>query len=270
MDAVDGSEAVGLRSPVTEGALVAFPESSLGFFVTASGVVRWSDTGGYTWRRVGFVRPLVALDFVSATHGFGLTRRGGLWTTRDAGVTWHMERRFTPAAGEISGPAPSMVVDFVDHRFGFVAAGPRRIFRTRDAGRSWERLRFGCLRGEYLGGLAFASRREGFASCGGQPATAMQGRRYHFTHDGGTSWRHLPARIENGHVALVALPTARTRYVYASRLGIFRLGGRTLLFTDDTDSVLAMSWPSARVGYALLLHRGLIRTVDGARHWRRP
>jgi hypothetical protein len=43
-----------------------------------------------------------------------------------------------------------------------------------------------------------------------------------------------------------------------------------LLFTDDTDSVLAMSWPSTRVGYALLLQRGLLRTVDGGRHWRRP
>jgi hypothetical protein len=59
-------------------------------------------------------------------------------------------------------------------------------------------------------------------------------------------------------------------YVDASRLGIFRLGGPTLLYTDDADSVSAMSWPSARVGYALLLHRGLIRTVDGGRHWRRP
>jgi hypothetical protein len=42
---------------------------------------------------------------------------------------------------------------------------------------------------------------------------------------------------ENGHVGLVALPTARTRYIYASLLGIFRLGGPRLLFIDDTDSV---------------------------------
>jgi len=163
-----------------------------------------------------------------------------------------------------------MLVEFVDRKFGFVAAGPRRIFRTRDGGRSWERLRLGCRRGEYLGGLAFASRREGFSSCGGQPATAMQFRTYHFTHDGGTSWRQSRASGDSGHVALLASPTPRTRYVYASRLGIFRLGGPTLLFTDDTDSVSAMSWPSARVGYGLLLHRGLIRTVDGGRHWRRP
>jgi hypothetical protein len=98
----------------------------------------------------------------------------------------------------------------------------------------------------------------------------MQFRSYHVTHNSGTSWRHRTTRIENGHVALLALPTPRSRYVYASRLGIVRLGGPTLLFTDDTDSVLAMSWPSARVGYALLFHRGLIRTVDGGRHWRRP
>jgi hypothetical protein len=249
---------------------VSFPERDLGFLVTPSGGVRRSRDGGRTWRQVGSVAPLVAVDFVSATDGFALTRRGALWATRDGGRTWRAGRRFTPAPGAISGPAPAMVVDFVDRQFGFVASGPRRIFRTRDGGRSWQRLRFGCPHSEYLGGLAFASRREGFASCGGQAATAMQGRSYHFTHSGGTSWRHLRERIENGHVALLALPTARARYVDASRLGIFRLGGPTLLYTDDADSVSAMSWPSARVGYALLLHRGLIRTVDGGRHWRRP
>jgi hypothetical protein len=164
-----------------------------------------------------------------------------------------------------------MVVDFVDRHFGFVASGPRRLFRTRDGGLRWQGLGFACAHYEYLGGLAFANRREGFASCGGQPATAMQLRSYHVTHDGGTTWRHGRATVEDGHVALLALPTSRTRYVYASRLGIVRLGGpRLLLATDDTDSVLAMSWPSMHVGYALLLHRGLIRTVDGGRHWRRP
>jgi hypothetical protein len=270
VDVVDGSEAVGLRAFAAEGSLVAFPERNLGYFVTASGGVRQSRDGGRTWRRVGSVPPLVALDFVSATDGFALSRRGVLWTTTDSGRTWRAGRRLTPAPGPIDGPGFPMVVDFVDRQFGFVASGPRRIFRTRDGGRRWQRLRFACPYPDYLGGLAFATRREGFASCGGQPATAMQFRSYHFTHNGGTSWRHVRARIESGHVGLLALPTPRTRYIYASRLGIVQLGGPRLLFTDDTDSVLAMSWPSPRVGYALLLQRGLIRTVDGGRHWRRP
>jgi hypothetical protein len=188
----------------------------------------------------------------------------GWWTDVAGRPSVHARSR------PLDGPGFPMVVDFVDRHFGFVASGPRRIFRTRDGGRRRQRLRFACPYPDYLGGLAFASRREGFAACGGQPATSMQFRSYHFTHNGGTSWRHVRARIENGHVGLVALPTARTRYIYASRLGIFRLGGPRLLFTDDTDSVLAMSWPSPRVGYALLLQRGLIRTVDGGRHWRRP
>jgi len=163
-----------------------------------------------------------------------------------------------------------LVVDFVDRQFGFVASGPRRIFRTRDGGRSWERLRFACPRHDYLGGLAFANRREGFAVCGGQAATAMQRRAYSFTADGGTSWRSGRRHVASGHVALVASPSARIRYVYASRLGISRLGGPLLLFTDDVDSVLAMTWPSPRIGYALLFHGGLRRTVDGGRQWRRP
>jgi photosystem II stability/assembly factor-like uncharacterized protein len=259
-----------LQGSVDEASLVSFPAATLGYLITESGGVRQSHDAGRTWRRVGSLPPLVGVDFVSATDGFALSRRGALWTTTDGARTWLAGRRFTPARGSIGGPAPAMTLDFVDRRFGFVASGPRRIFRTRDGGRSWQRIRFGCRYGEYLGGLAFASRREGFASCGGQPATAMQGRSYHFTHNGGVSWRHAPPRIENGHVALVAMPRSRTRYVYASRLGIFRLGGPTLLFTDDADSVLAMTWASGRVGYALLGHRGLLRTVDGGSTWRRP
>jgi hypothetical protein len=160
-------------------------------------------------------------------------------------------------------------VEFVDPRFGFVAAGPRRIFRTRDGGQTWQPLRFGCPRFDYLGGLAFANRRVGFAACGGQPATAMQQRLYAFTAYGGTTWRRGRETISSGHVALVASPSPRTRYVYASRHGIFRLGGPILLVTDDIDSVLSMSWPTPRVGYALLLHDGLMRTTDDGRHWRR-
>jgi photosystem II stability/assembly factor-like uncharacterized protein len=254
---------------VPEGSLVAFPTPNLGYFVTPAGAVRRSQDGGQTWRRVGRVAPLVAVDFVSATHGFGLSTRGVLWTTGDAGRTWQTTRRFTQRSGEYRGPAPPMVVDFVDEEFGFVAAGPRRLFRTRNGGRSWQRLRFGCQRYDYLGGLAFANRRVGFAACGGQPATAMQRRSYAFTADGGTTWRHSRNRIESGHVAFVASPLPRVRYLYASRLGIFRLKGPVLLFTNDRDSVLAMSWPSPRVGYALLLHGGLKRTSDGGRHWRR-
>jgi photosystem II stability/assembly factor-like uncharacterized protein len=255
---------------VSEGSLVAFPTPHLGYLVTAAGAVRRSRDGGRTWRRVGRVAPLVAVDFVSATHGFALSTRGVLWTSGDAGRTWQAGRRFVPSPGDHRGPAPLMVVDFVDEEFGFVAAGPRRVFRTRNGGRSWQRLRFGCPSYDYLGGLGFANRRGGFAACGGQPATAMQRRSYAFTADGGTTWRHSRNRIESGHVALAASPSPRVRYLYASRLGIFRLNGPVLLFTNDTDSVLGMSWPTPRVGYALLLHGGLRRTSDGGRHWRRP
>jgi photosystem II stability/assembly factor-like uncharacterized protein len=270
-DAVDhGSTAVS-RQVTPQGSLVAFPRPTVGYFVTARGVVRQSRDGGRTWRRIGSLRPLVALDFVSPNYGFALSKRGDFLTTTDQGWTWQKGRRFIPAPGQMEGPAPAMTVDFVDRRFGIVASGPRSIFRTRDGGHSWQRLDFGCPHGDYLAGIAFGDRRAGFAACGGQPATIQQYRGYHFTSDGGTHWRYGKSRVEVGHVALVASPSARTRFVYASRLGIFRLGdGRTLLATDDADSVLAMSWPTTQFGYALLFQGGLMRTVDGGLHWRRP
>jgi photosystem II stability/assembly factor-like uncharacterized protein len=256
--------------PAPDGPLISFPSSGLGYLVTQRGVVKWSRDSGRTWRRVGVVGPLVYVDFVSATHGFGLSTRAVLWTTTDGGRTWRSGRRFAIASYEHSGPAPPLVVDFVDRQVGFVALGPARAFATRDGGRTWSRLAPPCRGESYLGGLAFATPRFGFAACGGGPATAMQGRSYSFTTDGGRTWRRSRWRIESGHVALAASPSQRVRYLYASRLGIFRLGdGRMLLFTDDVDSVVSMSWPNPRVGYAMLLHGGLKRTTDAGRHWRR-
>lgn len=257
-------------SAVPSGSLIAFPTRTVGYFVTDRGGIRRTRDGGRTWRAVGSVsRPLVAVDFVSPADGFGLSRRGALWATRDGGRRWEIVHRFIPAPGELNGPAPAMTVDFVDRAVGYVASGPSRVFRTRDGGRSWRRLSFGCPDDHYLGGLAFANRRRGFAVCGGQPATAMQYREYHFTSDGGDTWRHDKARVFDGHIALAAFPAVGVRYIYASRWGISRLAGQLLLNTDDADSVLAMSWPTPAVGYALLLHGGLRRTLDRGNHWRR-
>jgi hypothetical protein len=61
--AEEGREAVALRGFVGWGSLVSFPERDLGYLVTPSGGVRKSRDGGRTWRRIGSVPPLVAVDF---------------------------------------------------------------------------------------------------------------------------------------------------------------------------------------------------------------
>src|SRR4029450_1869879 len=53
----------------SRGRSARFSERNLGYFITGSGGVRQSHDGGRTRRRVGFVAPLVAVDFVSATDG---------------------------------------------------------------------------------------------------------------------------------------------------------------------------------------------------------
>jgi hypothetical protein len=124
-----------------------------------------------------------------------------------------------------------------------------------DGGRTWR------------GGRRFTPAPGGFG--GPAPPMALDFVDWHFgfvasglrrifrTRDDGRSWERL--RFACPHDEYLG------GLAFASRLG-----GPTLLDTADVDSVMAMSWPSPRVGHALLFHRGLIRTVDGGRHWRRP
>jgi photosystem II stability/assembly factor-like uncharacterized protein len=255
-------------SRVVQPRLVAFASADVGFLLTWDRRELATRNGGRTWRlraRVG----LVAADFVSAERGFGLTERGMLLATSDGGRRWRRMRRFPLTPTAFAGP-PEPVVDFVDGRHGWVAAGSALIFRTVDGGRRWTRLRFGCPNGTYLGGLAFADLRHGFAACGEQPATGRQYRTYYLTGDGGTTWRRGRRHVDEGYVATLAYPAAGAAYVYADRYGVSRRDGPKLLLTDDTDSVVSMSWPTPSRGYVVLARAGLRRTDDGGRHWRRP
>ena len=245
---------------------VAFGTPLHGYISLPDGRVLATEDGGGTWRRVGTAPPLRALDAVSSGLLFGLSGRV-LLRSRDGGRTWSRLHRFR-AEGEV-GPGAG-AVEFVDRDHGWVSARGGPLYRTVDGGRRWTAAGPSCGRLDlYVGGFSFLDRRHGFAVCGGQPATIMQHRTYLRTSDGGTTWHVVRAGIFDGYVTALAYVSTRVGFQAADRDGIRSVtGGRGALFADDADDVASMSWPSARVGYAVLFHGGLFRTADGGRTWR--
>ena len=257
-----GTPAARAREPVA----VNFPTPATGYLALRGGALLASHDGGHSWRRVNEGIRFDALDFVSSANGFGLSGRS-LFRTLDGGRRWSRLHAFPKGHG-FFGPAGE-VISFVDRRHGWVVPANAKLYRTDDGGRSWTRLGFGC-NGEVIGGVSFVTTRTGFAVCGGPPATIMQYRTYLRTHDDRNSWETTERRIFTGHVSGLEHLSERVGFEHASRLGIARLPShRTLLFTDDAEGVVSMSWPDARRGFAVLSAAGLVRTNDGGRRWRR-
>ena len=105
-----------------------------------------SRDGGATWQTIAD-RGFVALDFLDATHGWGLegTVRPTLETTTDGGRTW------SPVPSQPCPTYPPLAADgvsFTDQRHGWAAcAGPgeagnsdKAVVGTDDGGRSWHVL----------------------------------------------------------------------------------------------------------------------------------
>ncbi len=240
------------REPIT----ADFPSAQDGYLAFRGGRLLATHDGGSTWRRVS-ERRFELLDFVSPLAGFGVSGRL-LFQTEDGGRTWVR----VPGIGTAGG------LSFVDREHGWVVAADG-LYRTSDGGRSWTRLAPLC--GEDDGvAVSFVSASLGFGVCGGQPAAGMQMRAYYRTDDSGATWQETAHGAFSGYVSGLEYLSDGVGFERASRDGIDRVPGHeTVLFTDDAEDVLSMSWPDAMHGVAVLSHSGLVRTNDGGRHWQR-
>lgn len=246
-------------------ASVALASAAVGYVSRPDGVLLATSDGGRSFRVVHRGAAFGAMAFPGARQGFALAG-SELRETRDGGRSWRTVRRFPAGAGR-NGPGTA-AVSFADASHGLVGFPDGRVYRTADGGGSWTAVRVRCAM--YLGGVALASARVGFAVCGGQPATIQQQRVYWTTRDGGRTWRVLREGIFDGYVDGLDAATPALLLERADRVGIDRApGGRPLLFTDDAAPVVSLSFADARHGLALVWGRGLLRTDDGGRHWRR-
>ena len=264
------------------GVSVDFVTPAYGFLATASGRILVTKNGGRTWTATrSHVRGVYGIDFVSATQGFALTDRFVLLQTDDGGASWHRVHRF-PRGSSRRADAFSRGVVFPDADDGWVTT-LRGLYRTRDGGRTWAALDYPCGKYDHPVGPAFTDAANGYVVCGGQPATDMQQKSIYVTDDGGDTWklragstifslsRRNPLPAIGGAKGLV-FRTEGSGVLTSSRGGIDRTddGGyswRTILFTDDVDTPVDVSWPAKDRIYALAFHAGLLRSDDGGAHW---
>ncbi len=217
-------------------AALAFRDKSTGWLIStrfsdgsSSLVVRKTNDGGTTWRRVS------EISLGTAQYVNSLSLRGGaLYLTgndlalrsADGGASWQpMEQ-----------PALSLYgVDFVDRRVGFATMG-ETLLRTDDAGRNWQTvgpLPSAMIHTEFIdASLGFAASWD----CRAAPCSVSASR----TDDGGRHWTPVFS-----HVPATASSTAPIDLRFIDKEhGWLVIENRTVFLTDDGGT----TWEQRSVG----------------------
>lgn len=102
--------------------------TTVGVVIGVTSAAETTD-GGATWRTIAEPgpHPLVSVDFVSATTGYGLTTPGTLVQTHDSGASWQ----------QVNLPRSGGALCFTSATGGYVSGQDGSLFRTDDAGQTW-------------------------------------------------------------------------------------------------------------------------------------
>jgi photosystem II stability/assembly factor-like uncharacterized protein len=239
-----------------------------------------SADGGRTWRESALtLRPMRAVDFVSATAGFGAGAASdprALLRSTDGGVTWTVRATL---------PGPVLALSFVDPNRGWAVdqpwpAGPQvlDVLATADGGATWRQV------GEIARpsppapvALRFFDAQHGVLMTGAPPDWQVAA-----TADGGQTW------YPSGHVAISPGTSVLAAMPSADRL-LLLLGPGSLVRSGDGGSTwIALPKLPAGLGegeglgasgpgdlWVVLQHgvdgatrRTLLRSEDGGATWR--
>lgn len=226
---------------------MTFVDELHGWFAFGDAVLATQD-GGYNWAHQSTLPGVVArLSFTSIDAGWAVAR-DELFTTGDAGKTWHQVL--------VDTPDPVIWVQFIDSAHGWVFTQsikfdeshgyPQTLFSTANAGKTWRRMGNPCPAPPIqLNVFSFVTQQIGFVLCIGQPAAGMAQKQLFKTAHGGQTW----VLIETANMPGYGTPSAPN--------GLSAGGYATdLNFLDDRHG-----WISETRGPALVM------TTDGGVTW---
>jgi photosystem II stability/assembly factor-like uncharacterized protein len=196
--------------------------------IGAGCVMRRSDNGGTTFRRVPFVSSetgcragLAGFHFPTPTRGYIALDDGTVQTTSDGGTRFGGATAL-PGTSATGGQAKPTDVFFTTETTGFVTVGGV-IFRTTDGGTSWTPRH---TAGAGLNGLQFVSASTGYAV--GDAKTILR------TTDGGDTWSAIgiPGDIPASDLTSIRCAPGNTQTCLVST----KAGDRVLRITPGQPS----------------------------------
>ncbi|MFL6013336.1 MAG: WD40/YVTN/BNR-like repeat-containing protein, partial [Gaiellaceae bacterium] len=243
-----------------------------------------TDDGGSTWRirerskfegarTFGGTIPLTGhaagIEFHSASDGFLLADRVGLYRTRDGGHHWHTSLFTDDTESVFETSSPSA-------RRAYAVASRSGLLRSDDGGAHWRQL-FPHPPGLPQGPVVFESPRRGLGA-GTAGLTADAGAVL-ATADGGRSWR-VRSRLRHRAIQQLVLAGTDVWAVAAARRPDGTTGTARLYRSTDNGHTWRpmptpvptmfprLSFPTARSGL-FAYDGGLFRTTNGGKRWQR-
>jgi photosystem II stability/assembly factor-like uncharacterized protein len=174
----------GLRVGTFQALTVVQALTSETVFAGGGCVVRRSDDGGKSFRRIAFTNvesackeQLTDLSFVNAQTGWILETDGTVVQTKDGGTEF-IQRTALPGSRAAGGQATPKAIAFVSPVAGFAALADGKLYMTSDEGVSWKLV--ADTGKQALADIEFVDAQHGFAVGAGQLLIR--------TDDGGATW----------------------------------------------------------------------------------
>ncbi len=239
------------------GGAPVFTDAQTGYFGFGAGFVIRSTDGGSSWSQISSGSGASVRDLGRFANGdlIAVDEAGQVLTSVGGNAPWRIRARPSPAALEAVQVLGPQAVVAVDH------AGV--VYRSSDAGATWT----GALSEPDLvsaADLHFVSLTEGWVTGQGFEGAAL----FHTT-DAGATWTGVPD-FQGTYVAVdFAGATGWAAAVYGTLYRTLDGGGSWIesAFPGDPDSILALEFWNAGIGYAVGSGGYAARSSDGGASW---
>lgn len=233
---------------------VAFPTSSTGWVVGASGVIYQSTDGGENWtaQTSGTASQLNGVGFVGASNGWAAGNAGTILHTTNGGTTW---------TAETSGSAANLVdIVFPTSTSGWAVGASGTMLNTTNGGSTWLPQVSGST--QQLNGVAFADTSNGWAVGNGGVIV--------HTSNGGTAWSAQTSGTGQQLNSVAFADISNGWAVGKSGVIVHTSNGGTTWSAQTsgtTQTISGVAFADAANGWAVGAASTILHTTDGGTTW---